>query len=470
MSLSELKEGHNIAEYTVSEISFAVKRIVEDNFGYVRVRGEISGSKLHSSGHFYLSLKDDKSVINSVCWKGVYSKFKFIPEDGMEIVCTGKISTFPGKSQYQLVIDWMEPAGIGALMAQLEQLKKKLAAEGLFDQSRKKPIPFMPKIVGVVTSSTGAVIRDIIHRLSDRFPCRVIVWPVVVQGEGAKEQVAAAIRGFNAMTENRPDVLIVARGGGSIEDLWAFNEEIVVRAVAESQIPLISAVGHETDTTLIDFVSDLRAPTPSAAAEKAVPVKREVEAYLNELATRSNTAIFRLIDIYREKIISLARSLPKPQDILATAMQRLDDWNERLTIAANNVLVNWARKIEVLAAGIKPAAIMRAMEYGANQLDDLSGRLLTSVTRKVIDLEKELKSIVGIHESLNHKSVLKRGFAIVKDAKNKIIRSAAEISSGETLAIEFAEGTVKAIADGSAPKPQKTAKPKKPNPNQESLF
>ncbi len=271
----------NAPEFTVSELSSALKRTVEDAYGHVRVRGEISGFRgPHSSGHCYFALKDESAKIEAVIWKGVHARMRFKPQEGLEVIATGKLTTYPGSSKYQIVIEALEPAGIGALMALLEERKRKLAAEGLFDEARKQPLPFLPEVIGVVTSPTGAVIRDILHRLDDRFPRRVLVWPVRVQGEGSAEQVAAAIRGFNALPEGgrmpRPDLLIVARGGGSLEDLWAFNEEIVVRAAADSMIPLISAVGHETDMTLIDFAADKRAPTPTAAAEMAVPVRSEL--------------------------------------------------------------------------------------------------------------------------------------------------------------------------------------------------
>ena len=285
MPEAALNFNHNQPVYTVSEVSQSIKRTVEDRFGVIRVRGEISGYKAASSGHIYFRLKDDNAVIDAVCWRGTAGKLSFKAEDGLEVVCTGKITTYPGKSSYQIVVESMEPAGVGALMALLEKRRKLLEAEGLFKPERKKPLPFLPQVVGVITSPTGAVIRDILHRIGDRFPVHVIVWPVPVQGEGAAEKIAAAIAGFNAM-ENKPDVLIVARGGGSIEDLWAFNEEIVVRAAAASVIPLISAVGHETDTTLIDFVSDRRAPTPTAAAEIAVPVREELWLGCKQLDAR----------------------------------------------------------------------------------------------------------------------------------------------------------------------------------------
>src|SRR6266705_1024913 len=282
----------NAPEFTVSELSSALKRTVEDAYGHVRVRGEISGFRgAHASGHCYFALKDDGAKIEAVIWKSAHARMRFKPQEGLEVIATGKLTTYPGSSKYQIVIEALEPAGIGALMALMEERKRKLAAEGLFDEARKQLLPWLPEVIGVVTSPTGAVIRDILHRLEDRFPRRVLVWPVKVQGEGSAEQVAAAIRGFNALPEGgkipRPDVLIVARGGGSLEDLWSFNEEIVVRAAADSLIPLISAVGHETDVTLIDFVSDKRAPTPTAAAESAVPVRIELIDRIDSLVRRA---------------------------------------------------------------------------------------------------------------------------------------------------------------------------------------
>ncbi|ODT13485.1 MAG: exodeoxyribonuclease VII large subunit, partial [Kaistia sp. SCN 65-12] len=304
----------NAGEYSVTEISMALKRTVEDAFGFVRVRGEISGYRgPHSSGHAYFALKDDRAKIEAVIWKGNFGKLRFRPEEGMEVIATGKLTTFPGSSKYQIVIEALEPAGVGALMALLEERRRKLAAEGLFDSGRKRPIPYLPRVIGVVTSPTGAVIRDILHRLDDRFPVRVLVWPVRVQGETSAAEVAAAIAGFNALAVDgaipRPDVLIVARGGGSLEDLWGFNEEIVVRAAAASEIPLISAVGHETDTTLIDFAADLRAPTPTGAAEMAVPVRSELVGTVNDLGRRLDGAMLRLVENRRRELRAATRAL-----------------------------------------------------------------------------------------------------------------------------------------------------------------
>ena len=331
-----------IPEYTVSEISFAIKRTMEDAFARVRVRGEIFGCKRADSGHYYLSLKDENANLSAVCWKGVAAGLKVKPEDGLEVVAAGRITTFAGKSSYQLVIEQMEVAGAGALLKLLEERKQKFAAEGLFDPAHKKPIPFLPRVIGVVTSPAGAVIRDIIHRVTDRFPVRIIVWPTLVQGEGAAEQIAAAVNGFNRLPADgpvpRPDLLIVARGGGSLEDLWCFNEEIVIRAVYDSEIPLISAVGHETDTMLIDFVSDLRAPTPTGAAEFAVPVKSELEARLLTLQSRLFSAGGRYLQERRSLLDGLKRGIPNLEQILSENMQKLDDRSERLRIGFKNYL------------------------------------------------------------------------------------------------------------------------------------
>ena len=323
--------GDNAAALSVSEISAALKRAVEDRFGFVRVRGEITGFKRATSGHLYLGLKDESARLDAVMWRGTAGRLSFLPEDGLEVIATGKLTTYPGRSNYQLVIERMEVAGEGALLALLAKTKARLEAEGLFDAARKRPIPFLPRTIGVVTSPTGAVIRDILHRLADRFPVRVLVWPVLVQGQGAAAQVAAAVRGFSAMTgADRPDTLIVARGGGSIEDLWGFNEEDVVRAIADCTIPVISAVGHETDTTLADFAADLRAPTPTAAAELAVPVRSELINQIGELALRKRRAVQRPLQLGRERLAARAERMPQPQTLLSPYAQRLDDQAERL--------------------------------------------------------------------------------------------------------------------------------------------
>ena len=336
--MSMTSPASNILELTVGELSGALKRTIEDRFGFVRVRGEISNYRgPHSSGHAYFCLKDDTARIDAVVWKGQFGRLKVKPQEGLEVIATGKITTFPGKSSYQIVIEAIEPAGIGALMALLETRRKALAAEGLFDTSRKRPLPFLPVTIGVVTSPTGAVIRDILHRIDDRFPRHVLVWPVRVQGDTAAAEIASAIDGFNALPSGgairRPDVIIVARGGGSLEDLWAFNEEIVVRAAAASSIPLISAVGHETDTTLIDFVSDLRAPTPSGAAEKVVPVRDDLLAQVADLSRRHRASMTRAIDRGRGDVRALARALPGAEQVTAIPRQRLDRAEGRLATA-----------------------------------------------------------------------------------------------------------------------------------------
>src|SRR5579884_1519058 len=324
----------NIPEWTVSELSAALRRTVEDTFGHVRVRGEISGYRgPHSSGHAYFALKDEGARIDAVIWKTAFGRMRIRPEEGLEVIATGRLTTYPGRSSYQIVIESLEPAGLGALMALLEQRKRRLAAEGLFDEARKQRLPYLPSVIGVVTSPTGAVIRDILHRLAERFPRHVVVWPVRVQGDGAAEEIAAAIRGFNSLARDgpipRPDLLIVARGGGSIEDLWAFNEEIVVRAAAASAIPLISAVGHETDTTLIDFVSDRRAPTPTAAAEIATPVLAELKALTADYERRLVSCSSRQLEHARTRLLGASRGLPRPMDLLALASQRFDHASSR---------------------------------------------------------------------------------------------------------------------------------------------
>ncbi len=331
--LARKTPGDNAAPLTVSEISQALKRTVEDRFGHVRLRGELSGVKRAASGHMYCALKDDKAVIDGVMWRGNAARLSFAPEDGLEVVASGKLTTYPGRSKYQIVIDRLEVAGEGALLALLEKNRARFAAEGLFDADRKRALPFLPRTIGVVTSPTGAVIRDILHRLADRFPSHVVVWPVLVQGQGSADQVAAAVRGFDAMDAERParpDLLIVARGGGSVEDLWGFNEESVVRAIAECSIPTISAVGHETDTTLADHAADRRAPTPTAAAEIAVPVRAELAATLLDLAARKRRAIYRPIELGRERLSMRARRMPKLDALLQPQAQRLDDAVDRL--------------------------------------------------------------------------------------------------------------------------------------------
>src|SRR6185437_11059676 len=365
----------NAPEFTVSELSNALRRTVEDAYGHVRVRGEISGFRgPHSSGHCYFALKDDSAKIEAVIWKSAHYQMRFKPQEGLEVIATGRLTTYPGTSKYQIVIEALEPAGIGALMALLEQRKKKLAAEGLFDERRKRALPWLPDVIGVVTSPTGAVIRDILHRLADRFPRRVLLWPVAVQGEGAAQQVAAAIAGFNALVPGgavpRPDLLIVARGGGSLEDLMAFNEEIVVRAAAASAIPLISAVGHETDTTLIDFAADRRAPTPTAAAEMAVPVRSELIAELDAKAMRLAGGLSRFLGERRTRVEGLGRGLPDPRSILDTARQRLDDRAERLLLGFRQLLALRRHRLDSAGERLSRGALEGLIARAQQRLDD----------------------------------------------------------------------------------------------------
>jgi exodeoxyribonuclease VII large subunit len=427
---------HNIPEYSVSELSGYVKRMVEETFGYVRVRGEVSQPNVNAgSGHCYLRLKDDKAMLEAVCWKGTMAKLKHKPEAGMEVIASGKLTTYPGSSKYQLVIESLEPAGVGALMAMLEERKKKLAAEGLFAPERKKPIPFLPEVIGIVTSPTGAVIRDILHRLSDRFPRKVLLWPVAVQGQAAAEQVAAAIAGFNAMP-NPPDVLIVARGGGSIEDLWAFNEEVVVRAVAASQIPVISAVGHETDTTLIDYVSDRRAPTPTGAAEMAVPVREELLSFVETLNGRRITTMRKYLLHQRERVEGLARGLPRPQQLVGSMAQALDALADRLALALPRHVQMKTERFHGLADRLAPRLALLPVERAQARLNQLGAML----------------------ESLNVLAVLKRGYAIVKTAEGQVVPSAAALADGVPIRLQFHDGERNAVSgNGTKTKKGKTA-------------
>lgn len=372
-----------IPEFTVSEFSSLFKKMVETSFQCIRIKGEISGLKLHTSGHMYFAIKDENAVLDGVCWRGSVSKLGFRPEEGMELICTGRITTYPGRSKYQMVVESMEISGVGTLLKLLEERKKKLNAEGLFDQSHKQELPFLPRIIGVITSATGAVIRDIMHRLEDRFPSHVLLWPVLVQGEGASEQIASAIEGFNTLSQKgqipRPDVLIVARGGGSIEDLWCFNEENVVRAVFNSKIPIISAVGHETDTTLIDYTADRRAPTPTAAAEMAVPVRLELLGYTEELGHRSNRYMVKSLEHLTHRLTLLSGSLKSPKQLIEDKWLRLDDWSERLLNAQKNVLERKQRSFENVNALLKSYSYQRTLERGFTIIMDKEGTPIGSV-------------------------------------------------------------------------------------------
>jgi exodeoxyribonuclease VII large subunit len=463
----------NAHEFTVSELAQSVRRTVEDEFQYVRVRGEISGFRgVHSSGHAYFTLKDDQASIDAVIWKTTWPKLRFKPEEGLEIIATGRLTTFPKSSKYQIVIEQIEPAGAGALMALLEERRKKVFAEGLFAAERKKPLPYLPRIIGVVTSPTGAVIRDILHRLDDRFPTRVIVWPVRVQGDTAAAEIAAAVTGFNALTATspvpRPDLLIVARGGGSIEDLWSFNEEIVVRAVAASQIPVISGVGHETDTTLVDYAADLRAPTPTAAAEAAVPVRAELIAYVEDQGARSRGVVRRQLANSRDRLRAAAAELPRPLDLLNIARQRLDLAAQHLSASLHHLGQTKRLRFATAAAKLSPAALVTDLRHARSRLLPLSDRLQPAFRRVLAQRNERLTGLVKLLDSLSYKAILERGFALVSDAEGNLVRSKAKILPGATLAVEVADGSF-GVTVGGAP-PARKRRPIKDDPGQDSLF
>jgi len=457
---------NNVVEWSVTELSAALKRTVEDAYGYVRVRGEVSGFKgPHSSGHVYFALKDENARIEAVVWRATYRRMRVKPEEGLEVLVTGRLTTYPGRSSYQIVIDSLEPAGIGALMKLLDERKKKLAAEGLFDEARKQLLPFLPNVIGVVTSPTGAVIRDILHRLEDRFPRHVLVWPVRVQGETSAFEVANAIKGFNALPEHgplpRPELIIVARGGGSLEDLWSFNEEIVVRAAAASMIPLISAVGHETDWTLIDFVADQRAPTPTAAAEMAVPVRAELLATLAGLGSRKLACWQRNIKQHRKELSLLSRALPARDELLAVPRQRLDSCTGRLprALLANAQLHHreFARAASRLSPRLLSHRIERCKEQTAAFGDRAQRALRIYRDRRV----QRLRSAGQLLTAYSYRGVLARGFALVRDGEGHPLRSSAAVSAGMQLDIEFSDGRIGATADGDrGPQPSGKVKPR----------
>ncbi|MHA1133340.1 MAG: exodeoxyribonuclease VII large subunit [Alphaproteobacteria bacterium] len=468
----------NLAEYTVSELAFALRKTVEDAYGHVRLRGEVSGYRgPHASGHCYFRLKDESAAIEAVVWRGTFGRLKFKPEEGLEIVAKGKITTYPGGSKYQIVIEELEPAGVGALMALLEQRKKQLAAEGLFDEDRKTALPFLPRVIGVVTSPTGAVIRDILHRLADRFPSHVLVWPVRVQGETCAAEVAAAIHGFNAdppQVAQRPDLIIVARGGGSLEDLWGFNEEIVVRAAAASSIPLISAVGHETDWTLIDLVADYRAPTPTAAAERAVPVRSELLTSVRTFGVRSAGSLRRALETWRSRFAASARGLPRRDAILGLPRQRLDAASHKLPRALlANARVHRSQ-MERAGSRLRPHLLANTVRTGRDSLLRLhraKGRAIHATldgARRRLDGQAKLLTTLGYH------NVLARGFALVRAEDGVMLRRAADVKPGAGLDIEFADGHVEAHADprrasGKKSAPQ-SAPRRKPDGNQGNLL
>ena len=443
--------GDNAAPLTITEISQLLKRTVEDRFGWVKLRGELSGVKRAASGHFYCCLKDEGAVIDGVMWRGNAAALGFLPEDGIEVVASGKLTTYPGRSKYQIVIERMEIAGEGALLALLEKTRRRLEAEGLFAAERKRPLPFLPGVIGVVTSPTGAVIRDILHRLADRFPSRVLVWPVLVQGQGSAEQVAAALRGFGALAAGgampRPDLLIVARGGGSIEDLWGFNEEIVVRAIAESPIPVISAVGHETDTTLADHAADRRAPTPTAAAEIAVPVLRELAATLDEFGLRQRKCALRPMQLGRERLEARLLRMPRPESIVALKAQALDDVAERLRRGLAD-------------------RVTRARELLQHDRHRLSRALLQTNARRA---GERLAALDRLRRSLDPRAPLTRGYALVSAAGHPVVASRAVAAAQSALTLEFADGKLEVGPVGGVMRnARSTASAKRPA--QDDLF
>ncbi|WP_439118829.1 exodeoxyribonuclease VII large subunit [Marivita sp.] len=512
--IDDPRPGQNMPEYTVSEVSGAVKKTLEDQFGRIRVRGEVGRVFTARSGHLYYDVKDDRSVLACTTWKGQVSQLSVVPEEGLEVIVTGRMTAFGGQSKYNLNVDEVTVAGEGALMAMLEKRKKALAAEGLFDPSRKKELPYLPDIIGVITSPSGAVIRDILHRLRDRFPRKVLVWPVAVQGAACAPEVARAIAGFNALSPGgalpRPDLLIVARGGGSIEDLWGFNEEIVARAAAASDIPLISAVGHETDTTLIDFVSDQRAPTPTAAAEIAVPVRLELLGWVGDSQARMTRAVSQRMQTRDQRLRDLARALPRPENLLSGPTQRLDLMSDRLPRAlTRSVDLRRGRLIES-AASLRPSLLSRALAEQRRRFDQSATRLapglsrvvetkrealarradrltlkpierdlavkqdrLEALTRRlsnagqaqVKDWRSRLTALDRLRETLGYKETLKRGYAVVR-GDGAVVTTQKAAQAATALEIEFADGRMTVGAAGAKPATKSKPKP----PEQGSLF
>ncbi len=482
----------NVVEFSVSELAQAVKRAIEDGFGWVRLRGEISGYRgPHSSGHAYFSLKDESARIDAVIWRGSFAKLRFKPQEGLEVVATGRLTTFPGSSKYQIVIESLEPAGVGALMALLEERRRQLGAEGLFDPARKRALPKLPKVIGVVTSPTGAVIRDILHRIADRFPVRVIVWPVRVQGETSAREVAAAIEGFGAIPPEgangvpRPDVIIVARGGGSLEDLWSFNEEIVVRAAAASPIPLVSAIGHETDWTLIDLAADLRAPTPTGAAEMVVPVRADLIDQVEGLGGRLGVATRRGLEAKRFELRSAARALPSATALVETARQRLDIAAGRLARALDGATRAHATRFARVSGRLAPTTLEARIRAEKARLEMLAARSARAFVVATARRRDRLDGTAKLLAALSYRSVLARGFALVRDEGGRMVRAAAGLAAGAGLSLEFADGRVGATVTAPDATPEQTPtaseatvrrspRPKRkggePPPTQGSLF
>ncbi len=491
--------GENAPEFSVSDLSGVVKRMIEGEFSHVRVRGEVGRVSRPRSGHIYMDLKDDRAVLAGVVWKGVASRLAVQPEEGMEMVATGRLTTFPGQSRYQIVIEDLKPAGMGALMAMLEARKKALAAEGLFAPELKKPLPYLPEVIGVVTSPSGAVIRDILHRLRERFPRKVLIWPVAVQGTACVGEVTRAIEGFNAMTPGgrlpRPDLIIVARGGGSVEDLWGFNEEVVVRAAAASDIPLISAVGHETDTTLIDYASDKRAPTPTAAAELAVPVRLDLLAWLEGQGARLSQSLSGSIANRGQRLRDVARALPRAQSLTEVPRQRLDIWADRLPAALQRSVQLRRVYLSERAGALRPGLLRRALEGDKTRLNNVAARLnVHALQRDVVrrrvefdrlhqrlneagvrqtrDWRERLNAVDRLRETLSYKATLGRGYAVVR-GDGAVVTTMGAAQNAQALEIEFSDGRMP-VGEGAAqtePTPaRRTSKPKEPPRGQGSLF
>ncbi|GAB5377675.1 MAG: exodeoxyribonuclease VII large subunit [Acuticoccus sp.] len=501
----ETPRGSNAPEFTVSELARSVKHTVEDRFGRVRVRGEIGGYRgRHSSGHAYFSLKDQDATLDAVVWRSAFSRLGVEPEEGLEVIASGRLTTFPRKSSYQIVVEQLEPAGVGALMKLLEERRRKLAAEGLFDTERKRPIPAMPRVIGVITSPTGAVIRDILHRVVDRCPTHVVVWPVRVQGETSGREVTAAVEGFAHYAGPRPDVIIVARGGGSVEDLWGYNDEALVRAVAASPIPVISAVGHETDWTLVDHVADHRAPTPTAAAEHAVPVRAELLAGLGDRARRLDIALANAQARRRDRLRLLARTLPTPVALVQGPRQRLDMVSDRLsgallrraalarqrfTAAAARLSPQsaryplergaerlatrqrqLARAIDALrvraaadarqcGARLTPALVTRRLERAGGDLAMLAARRDRAMTAEIESGTRRLEAAAKLLGAVSYQAVLQRGFALVRrQGDDTPVRRAADVASGEALQVEFADGRRSVVETGAPERPRHAVK------------
>ena len=446
----------NIPEYSVTELSSALKSTIEDNFGYVRIKGELSGINKHSSGHIYLTLKDENAIINGIIWRSSVAKIKIQPEEGLEVICSGKISTgynpgrYPGRSNYQITIDSMKPAGVGALMAILEERKQKLKIEGLFEEIHKKTLPKYPTSIGVITSPTGAVLQDIKHRISDRFPCNIILWPVPVQGNDAAELIENAISGFNTLDESKiqkPDVIILARGGGSIEDLWCFNEEEVVRAVFQSQIPVISAIGHETDTTLVDYAADMRAPTPTAAAELATPAKDILITELSENSNRLNKSIKNIVSMSRERVASVQKLLPSYQNLFNLKLNDINILAQRLPTAIKIYLQNEITNLQTSSSKLNLKILKEKIKNSQNSLSSLKNQLTNNSKTNLSTQSNRVLSASKLLESLSYKSVIKRGFSVVRNSSNIILTKKTDVLNDKKLNVETKFGTINVTVD-----------------------